>query len=107
MYKRQIVGCASVVAAPISWPHHAVWLVVWAFCLIVSRSVWLRALGTGLLLLSLFWTPAAAVAAQWGAAAILSAVTVLAMSVAAALRIPSPRPTSVSGESLTGGAALG
>ena len=102
-----IVGCASVVAAPISWPHHAVWLVVWAFCLIVSRSVWLRTLGTGLLLLSLFWTPVAAVAAQWGAAAILSAVPVLAMSVAAALRIPSPRPTSVSVESLTGGAALG
>ena len=83
-----IVGCASVVAAPISWPHHAVWLIVWGTCLLLSRSVALRLAGAAVLLLSLAWTPLAAIATQFGGDSVLSMVPVLAMTAAAVVRMP-------------------
>ena len=83
-----IVGCASVVAAPISWPHHAVWLLAWASCCLLSTSWLLRTVGALILLLLLVWVPLGSALGVGAGGSALAAVPVLAMSLAAVLRVP-------------------
>jgi alpha-1,2-mannosyltransferase len=82
-----IVGCASVVAAPVSWPHHAVWLAVWGACLLLSTSRLLQVVGLVSGLLWLVWVPVAEWFAGQGWTSVLSAVPVLLMTAAATIRV--------------------
>lgn len=52
-----VVGCATVLASPISWPHHEVWLSVAGLLLVACSRTPGRVFGATTLLGYVFWGP--------------------------------------------------
>ena len=52
-----IVGCASVAASPVSWPHHQVWIVLVAIWLLLMRRPLFMALGAVLVVVNFVASP--------------------------------------------------
>ncbi|MEV4626809.1 glycosyltransferase 87 family protein [Micromonospora sp. NPDC049523] len=49
-----LVGCATVVASPVSWTHHQVWTVLAAMLLVAAQGALRRVAGAALLLVMVF-----------------------------------------------------
>ncbi len=81
-----VVGCASVLVVPLSWPHHAAWLLVWATMILFARQRWLQVLGAGLVVLSVFWVPVATAVGDNGKN-ILYAFQILVMAATAVIPV--------------------
>lgn len=81
-----IVGCASALVVPISWPHHTIWIVVWAAGAILTSRRWLQALGAGVLGLTVAWVPLAGLATRSGLGQVPYAA--LTLIVATAICLP-------------------
>lgn len=80
-----IVGCASVLVAPISWPHHAAWLLVWSAGAVLGGGRAQRALGLLWIGLGLVWVPFANACAAIGLPMIPYATLVAGLALATVL----------------------
>lgn len=90
MASAAIIGSASVLVPPISWPHHAIWLVIWCVGGLLVGRTWLRITSSLVLVGLIAWAPLVAFATSLDSprAPYVLITLSLALAVTASLRAP-------------------